>query len=90
MARQRWFVVGPSFAGINVQFSCWSRSWCIVPYLSVGLRNESMHAYRFAAITPYTHRPDFCPQWGAMQDSLWRLCVELDSFQFWCWWSVLW
>ena len=82
MARQCGFVVGPSFAGIIVQFSCGSRPWCIVPYWSVGLRNESMHAYRFAAITPYTHRPDFCPQWGGMQDSFfeaWRFPAGFHS-----------
>ena len=51
VARQCGFVVSPSFAGITVQVSCGSLSWCFVPYLSVGLRNEPMLAYRFAAIT---------------------------------------
>ena len=78
VARQRGFVVGPSFAGITVQFSCGSISWCLVPYLSVGVRDESMHWYRFAAITPHIHIPDFCPpQWGGMQGLFWRLYVEL-------------
>ena len=67
--RQCFFVVGPSFAEITVRFSCGFRSWYIVPYLSVGVTDESMHAYCFAAITPYTQRPDFCPpQWGTLLD----------------------
>ena len=56
VARQRGFIVGPSLAGITVQFSCGSRSWCIVPYLSVGVRDESILAH--ANCTPLLEEED--------------------------------
>ena len=95
VARQRGFVVGPSFAGITVQFFCGSMSWCFVPYLFVGLRDESMHWYRFAALTPYTHIPDFCPPPVGGNAALilalvFRTTTELDSHKYWCWRSELW
>ena len=69
VARQRGFVVGLSFAGITVQFFVWAHVLVFRPVFVCGVRDESMHWYRFAATTPYTHIPDFGPpQWGGKQD----------------------
>ena len=33
--------------------------WCIVPHLSVGVREQSLGTYRFAATIPYTPQSKF-------------------------------
>ena len=69
--------------------------WCIVPYLSVGVREDPMHAYRFAAITPYSPQTRFPSSAVGGTAGLIVALVrpninELDSFKFWCWRSELW